>query len=641
MSIRNFAGCGVCALALLSALPVTAQQSDDNVVRNATDAFGLRVGTESIGLYDAGNVRGFSPDSAGNVRLAGLFISQQGSLSDRVVDATSIRVGLNTVGLLFPAPSGIADLSLRDPDRTGAEMRVGIDPRTSPFMELDTAYVAADGRFKLSAGVAARPDQKGAFGGDQRSWSVGFVPRWQVTEDVSVTAFADWDQMHDSEVVPNYLPDGPYLPPRVDRDVDHTLPWADWAYETENQGVIVDAGLMDGLTARAGLFRSVHRLPYDAFALLSVDQDRQGQMLHVLLPATRYAAWSGEASVAYDWVDGQTQQTISLAGRGLSKRSRKGGDVEIDYGPWTMDRRPDVAEPVVRFDQPQDRNEVRQHTLGLAYNLSWDGRLDLGAGVQKADYTKIARPGTGGEARGGSKPWLYNGVAAWRFDNGVIAYASYSKGLEESGSAPITAVNRNAVLPAVKTTQREAGVRTAVGPLTLTSSVFDVRRPYDGMDAADRYGFLGEVRHRGVEASLSGEPVEGLSVVLGAVLLDPEVRGGEVDKGLIGRRPVGQSRMQWQASVDYAPGIVEGLSVDMTVDHSARTTARGDNLADAPAYTLVDAGLRQELGLWGQEASLRAQVQNLFDAQGFFVEGDGEYEPMVGRTWRLSLTVRM
>lgn len=641
MSIRNFAGCSVCAIALLSAPSVTAQQSDDNVVRNATDAFGLRVGTESIGLYDAGNVRGFSPDSAGNVRLQGLFISQQGSLSDRVVDATSIRVGLNTVGLLFPAPSGIADLSLRDPDRTGAEMRVGIDPRTSPFMELDTAYVATDGRFKLSAGVSARPDSNGAFGGDQRSWSAGFVPRWQVTEDVTVTAFADWDQMHDSEVVPNYLPDGPYLPPRVDRDVDHTLPWADWAFESENQGVIVDAGLMDGLTARAGLFRSVHRLPYDAFALLSVDQDRQGRMLHVLLPATRYAAWSGEASVAYEWVDGQTRQTISLAGRGLSKRSRKGGDVEVDYGPWAMDRRPDVVEPVLVFDQPQDRNEVKQHTLGLAYNLSWDGRLDLGAGVQKADYTKIARPGTGGEARGGSKPWLYNAVAAWRFENGIIAYASYSKGLEESGSAPITAVNRNAVLPAVKTTQREAGVRTAVGPLTLTSSVFDVRRPYDGVDAAGRYGFLGEVRHRGVEASLSGEPVEGLSVVLGAVLLDPEVRGDEVERGLIGRRPVGQSRLQWQASVDYAPGIVDGLSVDMTVDHSAKTTARGDNLADAPAYTLVDAGLRQEFGLWGQEASLRAQVQNLFDAQGFFVEGDGEYEPMVGRAWRLSLTVRM
>jgi len=641
MSVKKFAGCGVCALALLSALSVRAQQSDDNVVRNATDAFGLRVGTESIGLYDAGNVRGFSPDSAGNVRVAGLFISQQGALSDRVVDTTSIRVGLNTVGLLFPAPSGIADLSLRDPDSTGAEMRLGLDPRTSPFMELDSAYVAADGRFKLSAGVSARPDQNGAFGGDYRAWSAGFVPRWQLADDVTVTAYADWDQQHDIEVVPNYLPEGPYLPPRVDRDVDHTLPWGDWAYESENQGVILDAGLMPGLTARAGLFRSVHRLPYDAFALLSVTPDRQGRMVHVLLPATRYAALSGEASVAYEWLQGRTQQTISLAGRGLSKRSRKGGDVEVDYGPWSMDRRPSVSEPVVVFDQPQDRNRVKQYNVGLAYNLSWDGRLDLGAGVQKADYTKIARPGTGGEARGGSAPWLYNAVAAWRFDNDIIAYASYSKGLEESGSAPITAVNRNAVLPAVKTTQREAGLRTPVGPLTLTSSVFDVRRPYDGVDAGGRYGFLGEVRHRGLEASLSGEPVEGLSLVLGAVLLDPEVRGAEVRQGLIGRRPVGQSRLQWQASVDYTPGIVPGLSVDMTVDHSAKTTARGDNLADAPAYTLVDTGLRQEFGLWGQDASLRAQVQNLFDAQGFFVEGDGEYEPMVGRTWRLALTVRM
>lgn len=628
-------------VALLACVPVAAKAAgDDNVVRNAVDAFGLRVGTESIGLYDAGNVRGFSPDSAGNVRLEGLYISQQGELSDRVVATSSIRVGLNTVGLLFPAPSGIADLSLRDPERTGAELTLGIDPFRSPYMELDTGYVSADGAFSLAAGVAAHPDENGGFGGDQRAWSAGLVPRWRLGEDVDLTVFADWDQMHDSEVVPSYLPTGPFLPPRVDRGVDHSLPWADWAYETENQGLILDAGLGDGLVARAGLFRSVQRLPYDAFALMAVDQDRQGEMLHVLLPATRYAALSGEASLSYQWLDATTGHTLSLAGRGLSKKSRKGGDVEIDYGAWPLDGRPPVTRPQPVFDMPQDRNQVTQYTLGLAYNLSWDGRLDLGAGIQKADYAKTTRPGTGGRARGSSAPWLYNAVAAWRFDNGLVTYASYSRGLEESGSAPITAVNRNTVLPAVRTTQRELGVRAALGPLVLTSSAFDVRRPYDGVDTASVYGFLGEVRHRGVEASLSGAPLEALSVVLGAVLLDPVVSGPEVRDGLIGRRPVGQTKLQWQASLDYAPAFLDGLSVDLTIDHRARTTARGDNLADAPAYTMVDLGLRRDLTLWGREVGLRAQVQNLFDTYGLDVNGDGEYEPMTGRAWRMAATTR-
>ncbi|MFY8092368.1 MAG: TonB-dependent receptor domain-containing protein [Niveispirillum sp.] len=630
------------AVALLVCAPLAAAQDNagDNVVRTATDAFGLRVGTESIGLYDAGNVRGFSPDSAGNVRLEGLYISQQGSLSDRVVEATSIRVGLNTVGLLFPAPSGIADLLLRKPAETGADLVLGIDPRTSPYMQLDTGYVAADGRFSLAAGVAAHPDQNGAFGGDQRFWSAGFVPRWQVSDAVVLTGFADWDRMKDGEVVPSYLPDGPTLPPRIDRDVDHSLAWADWAYEVENQGIILDAGLAEGLVARAGLFRSVQRLPYDAFALLSVNPARQGEMLHVLLPATRYAALSGEASLAYQWLSDRVGHTVSVVGRGLSKNSRKGGEVEIVFGDWPMDRPPAARRPAIAFDQPQDRDRVRQYTVGLAYNLSWDGRLDLGAGVQKADYSKTTRPGAGGGARGSSAPWLYNAVAAWRFDNGLVTYASYSRGLEESGSAPIIAVNRNTVLPAVQTTQRELGLRLGVGPLTLTSSAFDVRRPYDGMDADGVYGFLGSVRHRGVEASLSGEPVPGLSLVLGAVLLDPVVSGPDVRNGVIGQRPVGQTRLQWQGSVDYAPDFLDGLSVDMTVDHRARTTARGDNLADAPAYTLVDLGLRREIMVWDREIGLRAQVQNLFDAYGLHVEGDGEYEPLSGRAWRLAATVR-
>jgi iron complex outermembrane receptor protein len=59
-------------LALLTAVPASAQAVDDataatgaraaeNAVRSAGDAFGTSIGRETIGLYNAGNVRGFSP----------------------------------------------------------------------------------------------------------------------------------------------------------------------------------------------------------------------------------------------------------------------------------------------------------------------------------------------------------------------------------------------------------------------------------------------------------------------------------------------------------------------------------------------------------------------------------------------------
>lgn len=627
---------------LLIAAPHVAHAqapAGDNVVKQAADAFGLRVGSESIGLYDSDNVRGFSPSSAGNIRLEGLFIRTMGGLSDRVVDATSIRVGLNTVGQLFPAPSGIADLRLRDPDATGGDVSVGIDPYLSPFAELDVGLVSGDSTWKLAAGAGIRPDENGGTGGDSQGWNAGLVPRWQPTDRLTIIGYLDWAQTHDIEVVPGYFPADATLPPRINRRVDHTQSWGDYAYETENQGIIVNADLASGLTGRVGLFRSVETLPEDAFALLEgVTPDRMGKMLYVLLPETRYAATSGEMSLRYEWVGGHTAHAVTLVGRGLSTRSRKGGEVEISLGPWSLDTPVDIPRPALTFDRPQDRNHVEQLTGGVSYHLQWDGRLDIGAGLQKADYAKTTRPGAGLRARGTSAPWLYNAIAAWKFTDTVVGYASYSKGLEESGSAPIYAVNPNAVLPAVETTQRELGLRTSLGPLTLTSSAFDVRRPYDGVDGDGFYGFLGKVRHRGVEASLSGEPLPGLSLVLGALLLDPTVSGPEVDEGLIGRRPVGQTRLQWQASVDYAPEFLGGASLDLTIDHSNKTIARGDNRADAPGFTLVDLGGRHSLTLFGREMTLRGQVQNLFNKFAWEVEGDGEYSPVSRRSWRLSLS---
>lgn len=58
------------------ATPTWAQRAGESAVDAAEDAFGTRVGNESIGLYGPYNARGFSPVSAGNVRIEGLYFEQ-------------------------------------------------------------------------------------------------------------------------------------------------------------------------------------------------------------------------------------------------------------------------------------------------------------------------------------------------------------------------------------------------------------------------------------------------------------------------------------------------------------------------------------------------------------------------------------
>ena len=50
-----------------------AQRASEDAMQSASDAFGLTIGTQSIGLYSQNSVRGFSPIQAGNMRINGLY----------------------------------------------------------------------------------------------------------------------------------------------------------------------------------------------------------------------------------------------------------------------------------------------------------------------------------------------------------------------------------------------------------------------------------------------------------------------------------------------------------------------------------------------------------------------------------------
>src|SRR5437762_13097206 len=130
MASRSRVPCEIvaAALAVLPTATYAQSRSDENAVTQAEDAFGFSVGRESLGIYNAGNARGFSPAAAGNLRIEGLYFDQQFSLPGTLLGSTSIKVGLSAQGYPFAAPSGIVDQSLRVPgDKAGASVVANFD----------------------------------------------------------------------------------------------------------------------------------------------------------------------------------------------------------------------------------------------------------------------------------------------------------------------------------------------------------------------------------------------------------------------------------------------------------------------------------------------------------------------------------
>jgi iron complex outermembrane receptor protein len=227
-----------------------------------------------------------------------------------------------------------------------------------------------------------------------------------------------------------------------------------------------------------------------------------------------------------------------------------------------------------------------------------------------------------------------------QISDSISLYGGAVTGLEESGVAPNFAANRNEALPAIQTSQIDAGVRVNLGGgMRLVAGLFEVSKPYFNLDANSRFDVLGDVINRGVEASIAGPITPELSVVMGAVLLRPEVTGDAVTRGLVGRLPVGAISERVEFSADWRPGFAPGLSLDMRLSYRSPEVATVNNLVFVPTRTLIDLGGRYRFKLAGNEAVLRVQATNVTSQQGFELRGANAYTVLPGRVTQAYLTV--
>lgn len=629
---------GVALIALALADPALAQRADENAVREAEDGFGKSVGNESVGIYASGDVRGFSANDAGNARIEGLYFDRAGGITDVVIRGTTVRLGLTAFGYPFPAPTGIVDTDLR---RAGEDrvvsVRVSSGEYLGPDLVVDAAIPVTD-RLGVNFGFGLFDDQ---YVSGASAWfvSYGNVTRWRPANDVELTGFFARYDYGDEEQSPTLYTDGSFLPPRVERRRFYGQQWAQWKGHSQNYGGIAKAKFSEWNIA-AGLFNS--RFTRADFASLYFDdvaRDGVGQLVVVSGEDQRTASTSGELRVSRVFAEGARRHRILLSARGRRKLSDYGGYHVAELGDAAIGV-PDPRPEPVRTYGALTADRVRQMSYAAGYEMRWPGVGELNLGITRTDYRKtVTQPGQAADTRC-DRPWLWNAALAITPTERLTLYGATTRGLEESGTAPGNATNRNEALPALRTRQKELGLRYVFpGGIRLVSALFDIRKPYFEIDSRDGvYRTLGTVIHRGAEFSLSGEPIAGLSLVAGAVLLRPRVTGQAVDEGRLGNRPIGRTGVLVDVNADYRIAALPGASVDLRVVHEGKRTARADNSLDIPTRTIMDLGARYRTKVGNVPTTLRLQVRNIANVYGWRVFGGGGFAPVQGRRILASLT---
>lgn len=640
--LRSVSAAVLVATIVTHATPAASQRANENAVASAGDAFGNSVGNERIGLYGVGDVRGFSPIQAGNIRIEGLSVTEHGGITNRVTSGSVIRVGLTAQSYPFPAPTGIADYSLRTAgDELTLSPILSFGPNRTAAFELDAEIPIVPGSLSLAAGVSARFDEP--YSGEMAEIeAIGGVLRWRARDDLEIKSF--FGRM-DSERLQQGLifSGGAYLPPEVERGY-YGLDWTESRVSRQFYGSVGTARLTDNWDVRAGLFRWEDDQELSNLELFrDVQPDGSARRSLVATKDQGAESTSGEVRSSYSIIESGRRHTIHLALRGRHTQRAYGGACLRDLGSANIGEKADVSQPQCDFG-PLTRDEVNQFAGGVSYQGMWQGIGELSLGIQKTDYRKsTALPGASPITSTGD-PWLYNGTLALRVTSELTVYAGYTRGLEESGVAPANAVNRNSAPAPLQTSQRDAGLRYALMPnLTLVAGVFDVRKPYFNLDLDRIYRGLGDVRHQGIELSLAGQPIEGLTVLAGAVLLDADVSGEAVDLGIIGPKAVGIAGRTLRANLDYRLPFFDPVSVDLGILNIGRRVASpriheelGEQLT-VPGRTTFDLGLRYRFRWSDAPATLRVQVANLFDVNGWDVSSNSSFRLVSPRRLLLSL----
>ncbi len=609
---------------------VTAEVILDQQARTLTDVVkndpSVSLATDPL-FFDRVRVRGFTL-SVDAIKRDGLSINDQGTIALQNKAAVEIYKGLSGMRYGATSPGGVINYVVKRPTATPLS-RVTFDANDDGGASVAGDFsrrFGAQNQFGVRVNAAAEKQRNhiDAFRGDSGFFSTAL--EWQATDRLLLEL--DVEHLNYERNEPgtpsvrwwgNNLARAQAAFPGIDA---RTFASQDWARVPNRQNYYAARAhyqFSDSWKASVSALRS--KLSRDQASVTPTNVQPNGEHGTALYfsPDQERNNSSWQLVVEGDVRTGSLKHELAFGADSVRRDMVYGPGFEGDVGSGNLFNPRPLPRPTPVTGPSYLANRTDQDSMFVTDTITFPGGFQVFGGVRRNTL----------EIREGSAPNVirqtYDKTATvpslgvlYKPASNVSLYASYSEGIEQGGTAPSDAANRNEVLKPLESRQGEIGAKVELAPnALLTAAVFRIDKGLEYINAANLYVQDGSQVHEGAELTLSGQIGPRLRVIAGTAYLKASVRE-TANRALIGKRPQGVPRWQANLYADYdlqavLPGL-PGLSVNGGIYYGGDKAIDAANTWLADSYVRVDAGVRYRHAIAGGKlVTLRVGVENLTD----------------------------
>ncbi|TAJ90922.1 MAG: TonB-dependent receptor [Reyranella sp.] len=195
----------------------------------------------------------------------------------------------------------------------------------------------------------------------------------------------------------------------------------------------------------------------------------------------------------------------------------------------------------------------------------------------------------------------------------VSLYGNYIQALQQGPTAPTTAVNAGQIFAPTQSWQLEVGAKVDFGKWTATLGLFEITQPAGITNPATSvFSVDGQQVNQGIELNVFGEPIEGVRLLGGLMLLNArltQTAGGTFN----GMKAPASPDVTLKLGAEWDTPFMKALTLTGRVNFFSGQYINEANTQAIPAYTLVGVGARYRFEVDHKPIALRANVENLFN----------------------------
>lgn len=259
----------------------------------------------------------------------------------------------------------------------------------------------------------------------------------------------------------------------------------------------------------------------------------------------------------------------------------------------------------------------------------------IGARHQEIHSNEFSYTGKQTEAYNDSITTPLFGLVVKPWQN-VAFFANRSEALAAGQQAPNTALNFGALLPPERSKQYEVGVKYDNEKFGASLAAFQIEKPSTFVNGAGYFVADGDERHRGIEASIYGEPYKGIRLIAGATYINAQQL--DTTGGTDGKRPIGVPSFMVNVGAEYDVPLLNGLTLTARWRHTGPQYLNATNTLSIPTWDTFDLGARYATVLFSRPTTFRASVLNVANKSYWSSTIGGYLTQGAPRTVLLSMT---